>query len=272
MIRSTLTITLLTTTFQAVAQAPDASKSGYSLLNPAPRSLWRPMSADRPDFTESPYTVDAGAMQIEASFFDYARDGDSEAWAVAPTNFKIGLLNNTDIQFVFEPIVHVDDGANTETGLGDTQVRLKFNIWGNDEGDTAFAIMPFIKLPTATNDIGNERVEGGVILPFAVSLDERVGLGFMAEVDAVYNDTNDAYDLDFIGTGVVGVDVTDSVGVYLEGIGIWNTDADTDFRGILGTGATYSLRENTMLDAGFNFGLTGEVDDFGFFTGITWRF
>ena len=45
------------------AAAPD--KSAFTLCNPTPRELWRPMSADRPDVTESPKTVDAGAVQRE---------------------------------------------------------------------------------------------------------------------------------------------------------------------------------------------------------------
>ena len=56
--------------------APSAvDRSQYSIFNPTPRALWRPRGDDRPDFIESPYTVDAGAIQIEASFLDHARDG-----------------------------------------------------------------------------------------------------------------------------------------------------------------------------------------------------
>ena len=37
---------------------------------------------------------------------------------------------------------HVRDGAE---GFGDMEIRLKHNLWGNDEGATALALMPFIK-------------------------------------------------------------------------------------------------------------------------------
>ena len=125
------------------AQTTSVDKSPYSLLNPTPRELRRPMSADRPDFTESPYTVDAGAVQLEMSFFDYAKNGDAEAWTIAPANLKLGLLNDVDLQFVFDPYVHADDGAKTHDGFGDMQLRLKINLWGNDGGETAFGFMPF---------------------------------------------------------------------------------------------------------------------------------
>ena len=42
------------------AETLAADKSSYSLFNPTPDSALRDMATDRPDKTESPYTVDAG--------------------------------------------------------------------------------------------------------------------------------------------------------------------------------------------------------------------
>ncbi len=253
--------------------APPAQGTGeYSLLNPTPRELWRPLSADRPDFTESPYTVDAGAVQLEMSFVDYAKNGDVDTWAIAPLNLKLGLLNDVDLQLVFTPYVNEDDGTTTQDGISDTQLRLKINLWGNDGGDTAFAFMPFITLPSASDDLGSDHVEGGLIFPFSTDLAEGVGLGLMFEVDFVFDAADDGYDTQFVTTGVVGFDVTDELGVYVEGIGITSTDSDVDFRGLLGLGTTYGLSANVVLDAGVNIGLTGDADDVNLFSGITIRF
>ena len=41
-------------------------KSGYNLFNPVPENLMRELSPDRPDKTESPYTVDAGNFMLAA--------------------------------------------------------------------------------------------------------------------------------------------------------------------------------------------------------------
>ena len=57
---------------QATSPVPD--KSRFTLFNPTPRALMRDMDTDRPDTTESPYTVDAGHVQIEFSLTEYARD------------------------------------------------------------------------------------------------------------------------------------------------------------------------------------------------------
>ena len=273
--RTTLVVVpVLLLAFTAVAQesAPAGDKSGYTLFDPTPRELWRPLSADRPDFTESPFTVDAGAVQIEFSFFDYAKNGDEDTWEVAPANLKVGLLNDVDLQFLFTPYVNVDDGAVERNGFGDIQFRLKINLWGNDGGDTAFAFMPFIQFPTASDGIGSDHVEGGLIFPFATDLAEGVGLGLMFETDFVYDEADDGYDTEFVGTGVLGFDVTEQLGLYVEGIGIASTDSAVDFRGILGLGATCGLSDDMVLDAGINIGLTGDADDVNVFTGLTVRF
>jgi Putative MetA-pathway of phenol degradation len=272
MSRLAVVFLVFASTISVKAQTPPEDKSQFSLFNPTPRELWRPLSADRPDFTESPYTVDAGAIQFELSFVDYSRNGDDEAWAIAPANLKLGLLNNMDLQFVFDPYSKVDDGSVTHIGIGDIQFRLKINLWGNDSGDTAFAFMPFIKLPTASDKLGSDRVEGGLIFPFATTLSEGVGLGLMFEADFLYDIEEDDYDIEFVTTGVLGFDMTDEIGLYVEGIGITSTDSNVGFRGILGAGATYRLTENMILDAGVNIGLFGDSDDVNLFTGISVRF
>lgn len=258
----------------ANAPTPDPlpDKSSFHVFNPTPRDLRRDLSADRPDFTESPYTVDAGAIQLEMSFFDYAKNGSADVWTVAPFNLKVGVLNDLDLQFVFDPWVREDDGMRSRDGVGDLEVRAKFNLWGNDAGDTAFGFMPFIKAPTASQGLGNDHVEGGLIFPFAVDLAEGVGLGLMFETDFVFDEIDDGHDTEFIFTAALGLDVTEALGVYLEGIAVESTDPATDFRGLLGLGATLALTGDLILDAGVNLGLTGDADDFNFFTGLTIRF
>src|SRR3954463_15677745 len=86
------------------------NKSAFTLFNPTPRDQMREMSTDRPDTTESPYTVDAGHFQLEMSFAEYTYNHDdgvrTHALDVTPMNFKIGLLNNVDLQIVFTPYEH----------------------------------------------------------------------------------------------------------------------------------------------------------------------
>src|SRR5687768_13514457 len=154
--------------------ADPVDKSPYHLFNPTPRGLMREMATDRPDTTESAKTVDAGHFQAELSLVEWTHDEEGGVEAdqinVLPMNLKIGLTNNADLQLVLDPYVNVrvkfDGGGSSRVdGVGDTQLRLKYNLWGNDGGDTALALMPFIKFPTADDDLGNGDVEGGLIIP-----------------------------------------------------------------------------------------------------------
>lgn len=257
-----------------------ADKGQYHLLNPTPRPLMRELSTDRPDTTESPYTVDAGHFQVELSFLEYTRDDggdDFEEFALLPANIKIGLLNNVDLQLVVTPFVRqeFEDAAGSDdddaSGFGDTQLRLKVNFWGNDGGPTALAFMPFIQFPTGDDEVSANHAEGGLIFPLAVELPAGFGLGLMAEVDFVRDAANDGYDIDFVHTATIGHDLAGPLAGYLEYVGVAPSADDADYIAVLGAGLTYAIGDDVQLDAGVNVGLTDAADDVGVFAGVTFR-
>ncbi|MBA3352350.1 MAG: DUF1211 domain-containing protein [Blastocatellia bacterium] len=75
---------------KATPEQTAPEKRQFHLFQPTPRASLRDLSADRPDTTESPITVDAGRWQIEASFFDYGRD---ETGRTEEEVFTYGALN-----------------------------------------------------------------------------------------------------------------------------------------------------------------------------------
>jgi hypothetical protein len=258
------------------SDGPGTDKSHYTLFNPTPRALMREMSTDRPDTTESAYTVDAGHVQVESSFVDYTRDdddgGDFKALSVLPTNLKIGLTNNMDLQLAFEPYVREEFEGDSIDGFGATQLRLKINLWGNDGGDTALAVMPFLQFPTEDDDFGaTDHIQGGVILPLAVALPNEWSLGVMAEFDAVRDGADEDYEVQFVHTATVGHDIVGDLAGYIEYIGVTDTENGTGYVSLIGGGLTYGASDNVQLDCGVNFGLSGSVDDFNIFAGISVR-
>lgn len=276
--RAVLSLSCLAACAPSRAQDGGATpdKSGYTLFNPTPRDLMRELSTDRPDTTESPYTVDAGHLQLEMSFFEYGPEDDgprTETLAVAPLNLKIGLLNDADLQFVFTPWTHEDtEGAGTASGVSDAQLRLKINLWGNDGGDTAFAFMPFISFPTGDEDLSGGRIEGGLIFPFAVELPRGFGLGLMAEFDFVYDRGAGEYQTDFVHTAVLGHDLIGSLGGFVEYVGIENLSTNDGYRATLNTGLTYGVGKDIQLDCGVGVGLTAAAEDLTVFAGLSFRY
>lgn len=268
--------------------APEGSvdKNQFHLFNPTPDALMRPMSTDRPDKTESAYTVDAGHFQVEMDLFSYSRDHDRsdgadtlvEAWAVAPINLKVGLHNRVDLQTVIETYNHVTvedriTGSKVRhSGFGDITTRVKVNLWGNDGGSTALAVMPFVKFPTNQDDLGNDRVEGGVILPLAVELPWGFGMGLMTEFDFIEDTSGDGYHAEFINSITVSRDIVGNLGAYLEFFSAVSAEEDSEWVGSVDLGFTYALSDDIQLDAGVNIGVTRATEDVNPFAGLSYRF
>ncbi|HEU4678567.1 MAG TPA: transporter [Terrimicrobiaceae bacterium] len=146
-------ITVASAAEPSVLATADQNKWRYNLFNPTPRPLMREMSTDRPDKTESAYTVDAGHFQFEADLVSFGidrwnADGKRGFGAnVANVNLKAGLYNNVDLQLVVENYVYEQVRADSVTvrksGFGDLTTRLKVDLWGNYGGRTAFAVFLF---------------------------------------------------------------------------------------------------------------------------------
>lgn len=259
-------------------------KGGYSLFHPTPPNLLREMSTDRPDKTESAYTVDAGHFQIEMDALNYTHDHDTangadlqaDSLAVATLNLKAGLLNNVDLQLMLDTYnwVRVSDrGAVTrQSGFGDVTPRLKINLWGNDGGPTALALMPFVKFPTSQDNLGNHAVEGGLIIPLAVALPLGWSMGLMTEYDLRQDAEGSGYHPEFVNSVTFGHDIVGRLAGYVEFFSLVSADQDAPWIGTADLGLTYRLTDNLQLDAGVSIGVTPSADDLNPFLGLSLRF
>jgi hypothetical protein len=265
----------------AAGNAGQGGKGGYHLFRPTPDSLLRELSTDRPDLTESPYTVDAGRMQLEMDLVGYARDEEAgvraESWGVAPVNVKLGLTPSADLQIIVEShrrdrVTDLVTGARAEArGFGDITLRLKQNLWGNDGGGTAFALMPFVKIPTADERFGNGSVEGGLIAPLAVSLPAALGLGLMAQVDVLEDGDGEGRHAEWIATGTVGRDLAGPVGAFVEIASTLRPRSEGEWIGTLDAGVTVGIRRDAQLDGGVLLGISRDADDRAVFLGLAIR-
>lgn len=245
------------------------------------------MSTDRPDTTESAYSLDAGHVQFELSIVDYTRDRRNddnetrESVAIAPMLVKVGLTNRTDLQLGINPYSidraeSRDDGTTSETeGFSDTIVRLKVNLWGNDdtgEWATAMAVMPYISIPTGRDGLSSRHLDGGLIVPFAVSLPADFSMGIMAQLDWLRSQEDDRTVFDFVHTATISHDLIGDLGGYIEYAGFANLNHDEKYRGYFDAGLTYAINDDVQLDGGVRIGLTRAADDLGLFLGLSWRF
>ncbi len=263
-----------------------STKRDFNLFYPTPTALLRELTTDRPDKTESPYTVDAGHYQIELDLlnYGYARqkiggtEHTTENFAIAPINFKVGLLNNVDLQVIAEMYNlqrTSDRAAHTResiSGFGDVTIRLKTNFWGNDRGKTAFGVMPFVKIPTNQHGLGNRAVEGGIIFPLALKLPRDFDFGAMTEVDYLRNEKSSGYHEEFINSITISHSIVGRLSGYVEFFSSASAERDADWIGTFDFGFTYGVTSNVQLDAGLNVGLTQGADDLNPFVGLSVRY
>jgi hypothetical protein len=265
--------------------AEPADKSHYHLFKPTPVELMRPMSTDRPDKTESPYTVDAGHFQIESDLISYATDHDEaggadlhgDGWGTS-LNLKAGLCNFSDFQVVLFPYTRVrtdDRVARTvsrQSGFGDVLTRLKVNLWGNDGGACAGAVMPFVKWPTSQDQLGNRAIEGGLIIPVTFELGAGFSCGVMTEFDWMQDGGSRDYHPEFINSITVARDIVGDLGAYVEFWSLVSAETGADWVGTVDIGFTYALTENIQFDTGVNIGVTDSASDWNPFLGFSVRF
>jgi hypothetical protein len=233
-----------------------------------PAEALRPLSTDRPDTTESTHTVDARHFQFEMEFAAWTRDGNYRDLSLGQVNFKIGLDDSTDFQVVTPFFTQIRQG---DQGFGDLQIRLKRNLWGNDEGSTSMAVMPFIQLPTSSGDLGSDEVEGGVIFPFAFSGPADWSCAVMGEVDLETDDDRD-YNLVGLVSATASHEVTARTAVFIELVSVLSAESGSDLEAYFNTGMTWLVTPTWQFDGGIRIGLTAASADYSPFIGMSKKF
>src|ERR1700689_2713963 len=138
---------------------------------------------DRAGKTHNPTTGDARHFPLESDFYNYTYDYASpdkqttRAYSIATPILKFGITNWADLEAAFALynqswVTDRTTGSTIKgTGFGDISLGGKFNLFGNDGGDQALALQPFIKIPTAAQNIGNGVVEYTLNVPYTINLD-----------------------------------------------------------------------------------------------------
>lgn len=265
--------------------APAAPASDWAAYFAGETEEARPVFL-RPIGTEPhPYSLDRGRFQIEISPFSYAhnrRDADgtrirSHAFDV-PALIKYGLTDSLDIQVGAELFVwersREQGGSDwdTSSGFGDLTVRLKQNLWGNDGGETAMALMPYLVFPTASGGMGEQGVRGGLLVPWAWEIDDDWALDVVPGVAAVRNLDDDALEAEFAGLLTLNRSLADGVDAFADFHAAVTTESGRTWLGALGAGLTFQLNENLVIEPTAHFGLTREADDYAFAITIVQRF
>ena len=266
----------------APGAVPD--KSGYTLFNPTPDDEMRKFTPDRPAKGFSVRTVDAGHVEIETDFVNYAyanyQGTITRSIQALDPNFKLGLTDWMDVEVQFNGLQYsrlfdIGSGRNTfdGSGFGDVFLRSKMNLFGNDAGPAGFALIPYVKLPSSAPFISNGAVEGGLIAPLALRPEDFI-ITLMTEIDVLKTATGNGRYTNFVNLIGVSHPVPglDGVNATVELYSSAGTDPATPPVYTFDLGANFKLDKHTILDIGLNLGLNKAAPKAQVYSGISFRF
>lgn len=238
-------------------------KKQYSLFKPTPKDLMRDMETDRPDVTESPFTVDAGHFQLETDLFrfekEYAEDSREQTSLFNQMNLKIGLTNSTAIQIGLQSygILHETDLSNYEKnstrGIGDVTFRIKQNLIGNDKGNFILAVLPYVKFPTSKFD-EQSRYEGGLIVPMQFKLPHDWKLGTQIEGSRLKDQEDNGMYNELLQSLTLSHDIVKHCAGIAETFYTYDLKKH-QWTNYLNAAVQIDILEDFKLDAGVNYGL-----------------
>lgn len=279
--------TLMLVTARA-ARAADTS--GYTLFNPTPDSELRDMSTDRPGAASSPFTVDAGHIQVETGIWSYSWDHWSpdasltRSRTLFSTNVKLGLTDWADLDVVIPasnslvtrtPIGPGQSSRMSAQGFGDVLVGAKVNFFGNDNGEKqGFGLLGYVKAPTAASGLGNNMVEFTLVAPYSFGLPHDFSMTVQPGVGLLRNGQKQGYHGDYqlaaeIGHALFGSStLSGQFGITLDREGDHNSaEQDT-----IAPALQWLVRPWLQLDGGVNVGIARAATDWTPYVGLSFRY
>ncbi|MES1167704.1 MAG: transporter [Oleiharenicola lentus] len=222
----------------------------------------------RGQITEWPATVAPGHFLLEMDALSLSIDHEDgaryTAVGAASTFLTTGLTANWDIQVGAELFLSqkYDDGSFTErhSGVGDIYVRTKWRFYEDAASGTSVALLPYVKFPTNSGGVGNDSVEGGVIVPWQTKLWGDFECSAMVELDFLRNDADDGYDMNWYASAAVTRTLTKAVGIYGE-VAMGKSSGGGSFDGLLGGGVTLAFSDHAWWDFAVYRGLSRDAAD-----------
>jgi hypothetical protein len=253
----------------APAAHADGGKGRVDLFHPTPALYMRELDADRPDETESPYTVDAGHFQVESDVGRLSLEKHGRDVAMMTMTVRIGLTDRTELQVITDPLhAGSSPGVPGVVDPGESTVGLKVNLFGNDDADLGAGIIAWVGLPSFTHGVGRGGAEGGLVLPFATELPGDVDFGTMLGVSAV-RDAAGGYGPEIVVSANAGHAIAGPVSGFIELVG--RGDADEGVGASFMAGASVEIDRDLQIDAGVDVAVLNPVGAAAVFAGFTWR-
>lgn len=239
-----------------------------------------PICTDRPTKANAVCTVPVGKWQLETSAVGWSRiaagGAETKVLMLGSSVLKVGLSDRSDLQVGLTPYVRAQvQGGGTRShvsGFGDITVRYKHRLT-TDNKSAEVALIPFVKLPTAEDDIGNGKVEGGIAAPVSISTRGAVTVVLGPELDLLADADGEGHHAAVVNLVNISRPVAPGLTLAGEFWAMTNFDpADSVTLASADAAIAYALSPTVQLDMGANFGLTKRTPDTDLYVGVSLRF
>ncbi|MCL6739861.1 transporter [Sphingomonas sp. RB56-2] len=253
--------------------------AAFAVISPADAEE-APICTDRPAKANAVCAVPVGQWQLESSPVAWARtevDGTAtRTLTLGSTVVKYGLSDRSDLQLGFVPFVQVEARSggikSSASTVGDVTMRYKRRLTG-DKAPVQVAAIPFIKLPTADQDIGNGKVEGGLGVPVSFATGGPLTVVLGPELDLLADSDGHGRHVAIVNIVNLSGPIADGVTLYGELWAMTNFDpADTVTLASADVAIAYLATDRLQLDLGANMGLNRNTADIEIYAGVSVRF
>ena len=264
----------------AAAIAQEGSPGASSPDTPAQDSSPPAICTDRPSKATSACTVPQGSFQLETDVINWTRldlDGvRTDAILYTNPTFKYGLTRSLDVEASITPYETIrtrdPSGVAKVSGIGDLYLRVKQRLTSS-EAKAQFALVPYVKLPTAKSGLGNRKVEGGLVGSGVFTLPAGFSLTLSPEIDDLENSNLSGHHAQVVGAINLSNAISPKVTVNAELWTAQNYDPSGTVAQYSVDGAlAYAPSRNLQLDAGVNFGLNRYTPGLQLYAGVARRF
>ena len=212
----------------------------------------------RAQVTEFPQTIEPGGVLVRMDAISFGAEPDASApnqyraLAVGTTLVSAGITSSVDFEFGAQLFLRDTfsraGSEHTESGIGDVTLQPKWTFYKDPASGQEAAVIPYVMLPTDSKAVGNNSVQGGLIVPWSMDIAAGLKAGAMIEWDELRNVADTRYDTRWYGSAFIRWDLGGRVGAYAETTASLSTSGSSADSGSIGGGATLNASGNFQWD------------------------
>lgn len=211
---------------------------------------------DRPDQTEASSTVPKNSFQIEMGIVSQTSNDNAVTNFSGPsTLLRYGITETVELRLFnqFESNeIELEGGNIKSSGLSDIEIGAKIQLFKKEGVNTEIAIMSHAIIPTAKDELTNDKIGTINKLSISHSLSETIGLGYNVGYDYVNRVSAFTYSV------ALGVALGDKFGLYVEPYG--SLAEGNQFESNFDAGITYLAKNNLQFDVSYGTGLNNDME------------